>query len=96
MVEKKKKTSERKEGWMRIVVLIVTGIILGAWGYLIGVLAIVNWLIVVFSGKRNKGIAEFCEIWNTQYYEFYVYMTFVTNVRPFPFTSLKKNISKFS
>jgi len=50
--------TERKEGWMRIVVGIVTGIILCVWRVLVVVLAIINWLIVIFSGKRNKGLAE--------------------------------------
>ncbi len=93
---KKRKTSERKEGWMRIVVGVVSGIILCVWSYLVVVLGVVNWLIVVFSGKRNKGIAEFNEVWNTQYYTFVRYMIFVTNERPFPFVPLKANISRFS
>ncbi|MFA5856033.1 MAG: DUF4389 domain-containing protein [Candidatus Pacearchaeota archaeon] len=93
MVDNKKK--EKKEAWMRIFVLIVTGIILGVWKSLNVVLFIVNWFIVVFKGKRNQGIAEFCEIWNTQSYDFFRYMTFVTNKRPFPFESLKPNMTKF-
>jgi len=92
MVNKK---SERKEAWMRIIVLIVSGIILGIWKSLIQLLGIVHWFIVIFSGKRNKGLAEFSEIWNTQIYVFLRYMTFVTNDRPFPFTKLEKNFSKF-
>ena len=53
--------TERKEAWFRIIVLIVSGIILELWGYLIVVLAVINWLITIFSGKRNKGIANFSE-----------------------------------
>lgn len=87
--------SERTEGWMRIVVAIVSGITLGVWKFLISVLGIVNWVIVIFSGKRNKGLADFCEIWNTQMYYYLKYMTFVTNHRPFPFNSLEKNMTKF-
>lgn len=89
-----KKSVERKEAWMRIIVLIVSGIVLGVWRYLIFVLAILNWLIVIFSGVRNKGIAEFCEYWNSEAYRFVRYLTFVTNERPFPFTSMQR-ISKF-
>lgn len=86
---------ERKEAWMRILVLIISGIILYLWGALIKFLVIINWFIVIFTAKRNKGIAEFSEIWNTQFYVFSKYITFVTNERPFPFNSLSKNISKF-
>jgi len=86
---------EMKEGWMRIIVAIVSGIILHLWGALVGALAIVNFLIVIFSGKRNKGIAEFSEMWNTQNYMFWKYMIFLSNYRPFPFNSLEKSMSKF-
>ena len=89
------KMSERKEALMRIVVAIVTGIILSLWKTLIQLLVIVNWFIVIFTGERNKGLAEFSEIWNTQVYVFLKYITFVSNERPFPFTSLAKNKSKF-
>ena len=85
---------ERKEAWFRILVAIITGIILNLWKALILVLALVNWVIVVFSGKRNKEIADFSEYFNTELYCYVRYLTFVSNERPFPFTSLKR-ISKF-
>ncbi|MBT6774898.1 DUF4389 domain-containing protein [Candidatus Woesearchaeota archaeon] len=87
--------SERTEALMRIVVGIVSGIIIGVWKIFIKILVIVNVLIALFTGKRNKDVAELCEIWNTQFYIFLRYMTFVSNKRPFPFSSLEKNLSKF-
>jgi hypothetical protein len=89
-----KKLSERKEAWFRVIVGIVSGIILGVWKALIVILTVVNWFIVVFSGKRNKGLADFCEYWNTEIYKFIRYMAFVSNKRPFPF-SVMERISKF-
>jgi hypothetical protein len=87
--------AERKEAWMRILVLIVSGVILSLWSALIKILSVINWFIVMFTKKRNKDIAEFSEIWNTQFYIFSRYITFVTNERPFPFNSISKNISQF-
>lgn len=87
--------NERKEAWMRIVVGIVSGIVLGLWKMLITLIGIIHWFIVVFSGKRNRNLAEFCENWNTQTYTYVLYMTFMTNQRPFPFNGLKKTMSKF-
>jgi len=87
--------SERGEAWMRIIVGIVSGIILGLWKVLVQILAIVHWLVVVFSGKRQEGLAEFSEILNSQIYVFLRYMTFVSNKRPFPFTGLEPSMSKF-
>lgn len=85
---------ERKESLMRIIVGLIAAILLGAWGYLIGVLIIVNFFITLFTAKRNRQIAEFCEYWNTTYYDFYRYITFVSNKRPFPFNGMHR-ISKF-
>lgn len=87
--------AERKEALMRILVGIISGIILGIWKALIQVLSVIHWIVVVITGKRNKGLAEFCEIWNSQMYIFLRYMTFVSNKRPFPFSELENNLSKF-
>jgi hypothetical protein len=92
---KPKKFSQRKESWMRIIVLIVTGIILVAWRYLIVVFTLINFFYSIFSGKRLKELATLSEIWNTQWYHFNRYMIFMTNVRPFPFTPLAKDITKY-
>lgn len=92
---KPRKFSQRKETLMRIIVGIVTGIILVIWRYLIGVFTIINFVYSLFTAKRLRELAELSEIWNTQWYLFQKYMTFVTNVRPFPFTPLAKSISKY-
>ena len=55
---------------------------------MVQIISVFHWFYVVFSGKRSKGIAEFCNIWNTQIYRFIRYMTFATNSRPFPFSDL--------
>ena len=90
----KKKVSERGELLWRILVLIVSGIILGIWKGLVTILFIVNFFIVLFSDKRNKDIADFCDYWNSEMYRFVRYINFATNERPFPFTNLKR-LGKF-
>ena len=84
--------SERKEAWMRIVVGIVSGIILGLWKILVEIISIFHWFYVIFTGRRSKGIADFCNMWATQIYRFIRYMTFTTNSRPFPFSDLGKEM----
>jgi hypothetical protein len=86
--------SERKEAWFRIVIAIVSGIILHFWGIVVFIIGILNWIIVVFSGKREKGLAEFCESWNSETYKYYRYLTFMSNKRPFPFSDIER-FSKF-
>ena len=81
---------ERLEALMRLVVYIITGIILGLWKILVQLLVIVHWIVVVITGKRSRGIAEFCHLYNCQVFAFLKYMTFATNKRPFPFGELAK------
>lgn len=95
MSKKEGKISERKEAWFRVLVLIISGTILSIWSNLIFILILVNFFITIFEKKRNKEIAEFCEIWNTESYKFMRYMTFVSNQRPFPFSNIEK-MSKFN
>lgn len=86
---------ERSEVLMRIIVAIVTGIILHFWKLFILVLTVVNALWTLIAGKRIKDLSELSEIWNTQEYMFTRYMVFQSNKRPFPFTPIAKNISKY-
>jgi len=80
--------SERSEAFLRIIVGIVSGIILGLWKSIVQLVTTFQWIYVVISGKRSQGLAEFCNLWNTQVYRYIRYMTFTTNERPFPFTAL--------
>jgi sorbitol-specific phosphotransferase system component IIC len=86
---------ERKEIFMRIFVGIVTGIILSVWKVLIIVFFVINWIYILFVGKRLKELAKMSEVWNTQMYIFVRYLIFLTNKRPFPFNKLEKSISKY-
>jgi len=87
--------TERTEALMRILVAIISGIVLSLWRALIKIIVIVHWFAVIITGKRNKDLGDFSEIWNTQAYIFLRYMTFVSNKRPFPFNPLDKSLSKF-
>ena len=87
--------NERVELLIRIAVAIVSGAILGVWRMAVVFVVVFHWLIVLFTGKRNAELAEFAEIWNTQWYFFVRYIILVSNKRPFPFTSIAKNISSF-
>lgn len=93
-MRKTKKENERKEAWMRLVVGIVSGIILYVWSYLIILFFIINFLYAIFTGKKLRGLAEMSEMFNTQAYVFWRYMTFVNNRRPFPFVDLEPELSK--
>jgi hypothetical protein len=85
---------ERKEAWMRVLVLIISGIVLKFWGIVVAIVGVLNWFVGIFSSKRNKNLAEFCEPWNTEMYKYTRYLTAVSNKRPFPFGAVER-ISKF-
>lgn len=89
-----RKRSERKELLWRFLIGIVSGIVLGVWKILVFVLAIIQWFVILFTNKRDKDLANFCEYWNSEVYRYLKYLTGVTNERPFPFMSLKR-LSKF-
>lgn len=86
----KEESKERGEALFRILVLIISGIILGVWKALVCILVVINFFITLITGKRNRDMADFCEYWNTEAYKFLHYLTFVSNKRPFPFSKLEK------
>ena len=81
--------SERKEAFFRIIVAIVSGIILYLWYYAVAVLILINWLIVVFSGRKSMPIAKFCGFWTREVSRFIGYLSFASEERPFPFNELE-------
>lgn len=89
------KKGERKEILWRILIGIVSGIILDIWSVFVLVISAFNWIYTLIVGKRIKEIAELSDIWSTQLYTYFRYVTLVTNERPFPFNDLTKSFSKF-
>jgi len=87
---KGERKSERLEAVLRIFIVIISGVIILVWRVLIIVLAILHLFVVLFVGKRDIGLANFSEYWNSEIYRFTRYMTFASNERPFPFNELKK------
>jgi len=80
---------------MRIIVGVIAGIILKLWSTLVAVVTIIHWVYVLFTAKRIKGLADFCNTWNTQTYKYFRYMTFSTNKRVFPFVDLGENMKEY-
>ena len=83
---------ERKEAFMRIIIGIVSGIILGLWKVLVVAVSVYHWFSILFTKKRNPGISSFGNGWIGYVYSYYRYMTFSTNKRTFPFGDLKKEL----
>lgn len=88
----KKQKSERKEAWMRIPIAIVSGFILDVWGFFIFIFALVQLVLILVEGKKEKELLRMCNVYLVQLYIFVKYVTFLSNERPFPFGDLKKEI----
>jgi len=89
------KTNERLEAIIRVFIAIISGFILSIWFWIIKIFTIVNFIITLVTGDRNKELSRYCEIWTTQAYHYAKYVMFGTNKRPFPFTQLKNPMTKF-
>ena len=85
---------ERTEALWRILVAIVSGIIMGIWNYIMGLVIVVHWILVLLSGKRIKELSEFANQWASFVYRFYRYIGFACNSRPWPFADFGKPMEK--
>lgn len=47
----------------RLILVIPHAIIVGLWSYAVLFAAVGQWFVVLFTGKRNRGIWEFCNNW---------------------------------
>lgn len=84
----KKQENEKQEAWMRILVFVISGVILEVWGFFILVFALVQFILVIVEGKKNKELLDMCKTYIAQIYIFAKYITFISNQRPFPFGEL--------
>ncbi len=86
----KRQENERREAWMRIPISIVSGFIFYIWGFFVCIFAIVQLIMVLVEGKKNKEFLDMCKNYVAQLYAFVKYITFISNERPFPFGDLRK------
>lgn len=75
---------ERLELIIRIPLAIIYGIILGIWGLVVGIVAIVHWFYTLIRGKRHLGMAKFTNRYITYSLLVSRYLYLITNERPWP------------
>ena len=89
MANKSKRTKKQTNDILwRLLVFIISGIVLDIWGWVVFIFLLVNWFIVIFSGKRNNDIGMFSNYWAAEVQRFVKYLSFETNEKPFPFNEL--------
>jgi len=80
----------KKELWMRIPVFILSGFILYVWGFFVLIFSLVQLVVLLTEGKKEKEFSHISSMFSNQIYIFFKYLTFLSNERPFPFRKLKK------
>jgi hypothetical protein len=74
--------ARRLELLVRIVYWILIGIVLWVYGLIAGIIAVIQWFVILFLGRRSEGLSDFIR----GYLEYYVHVTpylwFMTDRRP--------------
>lgn len=68
---------------LRIIFAIPHLIVAQVWGYLAQILALVQWFIVLFTGKRNQGIWNMQHQWLEYYGRVFAYVDLLFD-KPYP------------
>ena len=71
--------------WLRLVFMLLFGVIFGATRLILVTVVAIQFLWVLFSGKRNQQLLSFANQLATFIYQIYRYLSFNTETRPFPF-----------
>jgi Domain of unknown function (DUF4389) len=79
-------TRNRLTCFFRTIVAIPHLIVAGVWGYWADILGVVQWFIIVFTGKRNKGIYDMQRSWLDYHTRVMTYVVLLHDVFP-PFGS---------
>jgi hypothetical protein len=85
MKENLKKEFLVKNKWLRLLFMIIYAIVLYVLMHLvIGLIALVQFLISLVTGKVNKDILAFSKSLNTYLYQVMQYLTYNEEAKPFP------------
>lgn len=90
----KKQKSERIEALIRIPLAILYWIVMYGVGIIVAVTIVLQFLITIITGKRNKTLSKLMNNIIMYMYTNIRYLFFTTNKRPFPFEDFKKPFEK--
>jgi hypothetical protein len=76
---------KRRSTWLRLLFMIVMWVLFQVAEFVAGVVIVIQFLWVLFTGKSNAGLVEFGQSLSTYAYQVLAYLTFNTEQRPFPF-----------
>jgi len=73
------------ETWMRLIYMILFAIVVNVAELVVGVIAVVQFMSKLFSGRINQQLAEFGEGLSLYFRQIVAFLTFQTEDKPFPF-----------
>lgn len=71
--------------WLRLFFMIVIGFLYGISRVVVGAVIVVQFFWVLFTGQTNQSLEGFAQSLATYTYQIIRYLTFGSEVRPFPF-----------
>lgn len=74
--------SSRMELLVRIVYSIILSIILGVWSFFAGILAFVQWLVILVTGERDKWLHDKVDGYVQFWFKSNAYLMLLTDERP--------------
>ncbi len=90
MSEGMKENLSNTDHWLRLLLTVIYALIftLGAW--VLGFLVLLNLLILLFTGERNRNLVEFGGQLAGYLGQIMTYATFNSDTKPFPFGELSR------
>lgn len=71
--------------WMRLLFMVLFLVLYGISRLVVTAVIVIQFLHVLFTGEPNQPLLRFGQSLATYTYQIVAYLTFVTDVRPFPF-----------
>jgi len=87
MKEEIKQRLQKNETWQRILYMIFFIIVYGFSKVLIFAVMLFQFITIVLTGKTNEQLLKFSQSLSTFIYQIMIFLTFVSEQRPFPFNA---------
>lgn len=87
-----KQNLSSKDQWLRILYMVLFAVVLYLVMMLVAVIAIVQALFALVSGKPNEDVGDFASDLSTYVYRIVAFLTYSDDRRPFPFNSWEDEV----
>ena len=94
MKEEIKQRLQKNETWQRILYMIFFIIIYGVSKVLIFAVMLFQFITIVLTGKTNEQLLKFSQSLSTFIYQIMIFLTFVSEQRPFPFSAWPNGVTE--